>query len=94
MLTIMAQIGYTVLRSKKVSPDGPAAQAGIHVGDIILNVNNKPATSVIETMDQVAEVRPGTTIPVLLLRNGQQIAVQITITELDQNEMLTTQAAD
>lgn len=45
-------------------------------------------------MDQVAEVRPGTTIPVLLLRNGQQIAVQITITELDQNEMLTTQAAD
>lgn len=89
----MAQIGYTVLRSK-VSPDGPAAQAGIHVGDIILNVNNKPATSVIETMDQVAEVRPGTTIPVLLLRNGQQIAVQITITELDQNEMLTTQAAD
>ncbi|WP_038934828.1 PDZ domain-containing protein, partial [Yersinia pestis] len=82
------------IKVKKVSPDGPAAQAGIHVGDIILNVNNKPATSVIETMDQVAEVRPGTTIPVLLLRNGQQIAVQITITELDQNEMLTTQAAD
>lgn len=82
------------IKVKKVSANGPAAQAGIQVGDIILNVNNKPATSVIETMDQVAEVRPGTIIPVLLLRHGQQVAVQITISELDQNEMLSSEPVE
>ncbi|WP_050112469.1 outer membrane-stress sensor serine endopeptidase DegS [Yersinia thracica] len=81
------------IKVNKISPNGPAANANLQVGDIILSVNNKPATSVIETMDQVAEIRPGTTIPVLLLRNGQQITAQITITELDQNELLEQQPA-
>ncbi|SUP68570.1 serine endoprotease [Yersinia kristensenii] len=81
------------IKVNKISPNGPAANADLQVGDIILSVNNKPATSVIETMDQVAEIRPGTTIPVLLLRNGQQITAQITITELDQNELLEQQPA-
>lgn len=81
------------IKVNKISPNGPAAHADLQVGDIILSVNNKPATSVIETMDQVAEIRPGTTIPVLLLRNGQQITAQITITELDQNEVLGQQPA-
>ncbi|WP_392435413.1 outer membrane-stress sensor serine endopeptidase DegS [Yersinia sp. HM-2024] len=81
------------IKVNKISPSGPAANANLQVGDIILSVNNKPATSVIETMDQVAEIRPGTTIPVLLLRNGQQIMAQITISELDQNEVLSQQPA-
>jgi serine protease DegS len=76
------------IKVNKILPHGPSANANLQVGDIILSVNNKPATSVIETMDQVAEIRPGTIIPVLLLRNGQQITVQITIMELDQNEVL------
>ncbi|MGL4486280.1 MAG: outer membrane-stress sensor serine endopeptidase DegS [Yersinia sp. (in: enterobacteria)] len=76
------------IKVNAISVNGPAAEAGLKVGDIILSVNNKPATSVVETMDQVAEVRPGTTIPVLLLRNGQQLTVQIIISELDQNAVL------
>ncbi len=42
----------------EVSPDGPAANAGIQVNDLIISVNNKPAISAPETMDQVAEIRP------------------------------------
>lgn len=42
----------------EVSPDGPAALAGIQVNDVIISVNNKPAVSALETMDQVAEIRP------------------------------------
>lgn len=42
----------------EVSPDGPAANAGIRVNDLIISVNNKPAISATETMDQVAEIRP------------------------------------
>ncbi|MGL1190100.1 PDZ domain-containing protein, partial [Vibrio parahaemolyticus] len=39
----------------EVSPDGPAANAGIQVNDLIISVDNKPAISALETMDQVAE---------------------------------------
>ncbi len=42
-----------------VAPDGPAAQAGIRANDVIISVNDKPAVSALETMDQVAEIRPG-----------------------------------
>lgn len=46
-----------------MSPDGPAANAGIQVNDLIISVDNKPAISALETMDQVAEIRPGSVIP-------------------------------
>jgi len=80
------------IKVNDISARGPAVDAGLQIGDIILSVNNKPAASVIETMDQVAEIRPGTTIPILFLRNGQQMTAQITISELDQNAVLGHQA--
>ncbi|WP_348234574.1 PDZ domain-containing protein, partial [Salmonella enterica] len=42
-----------------VTPIGPAALAGIQVNDLSISVNNKPAVSALVTMDQVAEIRPG-----------------------------------
>lgn len=65
----------------EVTPNGPAANAGMQVRDVIVNVNNKPAVSAIETMDQVAEVRPGTVIPVEIIRDGQQLTLQVTVQE-------------
>ena len=63
----------------EVSPDGPAAQAGIQVNDVIVSVNNKPAISAIETMDQVAEIRPGSIIPVEVMREDKKLTMQVTI---------------
>ncbi|WP_033570442.1 outer membrane-stress sensor serine endopeptidase DegS [Dickeya undicola] len=65
----------------KVDSGGPADKAGIKVGDLLLEVNNKPARSVIETMDQVAEIRPGSVIPVVILRDNQEIKLDMTIQE-------------
>ncbi|GGA61984.1 outer membrane-stress sensor serine endopeptidase DegS [Hafnia psychrotolerans] len=65
----------------EVTPNGPAANAGMQVNDVIVSVNGKPAISAIETMDQVAEIRPGTVIPVEIMRNGKKLALQITIQE-------------
>jgi serine protease DegS len=65
----------------EVTPNGPAANAGMQVRDVIVNVNNKPAVSAIETMDQVAEVRPGTVIPVEIIRDGQELTLQVTVQE-------------
>lgn len=65
----------------EVTPNGPAANAGMQVRDVIVNVNNKPAVSAIETMDQVAEVRPGNVIPVEIIRDGQKLTLQVTVQE-------------
>jgi len=64
-----------------VTPDGPAAHAGIQVNDVIVSVNNKPALSALETMDQVAEIRPGSVIPVVVMRDDKKLTLQVTIQE-------------
>ncbi|MFK9879833.1 outer membrane-stress sensor serine endopeptidase DegS, partial [Klebsiella pneumoniae] len=58
-----------------VAPDGPAAQAGIRANDVIISVNDKPAVSALETMDQVAEIRPGSEIPVVIMRDDKKITL-------------------
>ncbi|MEA7543839.1 hypothetical protein ONO12_26825, partial [Salmonella enterica subsp. enterica serovar Montevideo] len=42
-------------------------------------VNNKPAVSALETMDQVAEIRPGSVIPVVVMRDDKQLTFQVTV---------------
>lgn len=65
----------------QVSPDGPAAEAGIQVNDVLTSVNGKTAVSALETMDQVAEIRPGSVIPVEVMRNDRKLTFQVTIQE-------------
>ncbi|GAB7200329.1 outer membrane-stress sensor serine endopeptidase DegS [Dickeya oryzae] len=65
----------------KVDAGGPADKAGMKEGDLLLEVNNKPARSVLETMDQVAEIRPGSVIPVVISRDNQEMKLNITIQE-------------
>ncbi|WON76542.1 outer membrane-stress sensor serine endopeptidase DegS [Serratia sp. UGAL515B_01] len=70
----------------ELTPNGPAAGAGFHINDIIINVNNKPAVAVLETMDQVAEIRPGTQIPVVVLRDGKRITLNMTVGEFPEDD--------
>lgn len=61
--------------------DGPAQTAGIKPNDILISVDNKPVTSIINTMDHIAETKPDTTIPVTVLRLGKKIDLQLTISK-------------
>ncbi|MEW5560747.1 outer membrane-stress sensor serine endopeptidase DegS [Enterobacter asburiae] len=65
----------------EVAPGGPAAEAGIQVNDVIVSVNDKPAVSALETMDQVAEIRPGSVIPVIVMRDDKKLTLNVTIQE-------------
>lgn len=65
----------------EVYDGGPAAEAGIQVHDVIISVNGKPALSTLETMDQVAEIRPGSVIPVEVMRNDRKLTFQVTVQE-------------
>ncbi|MFC3394101.1 outer membrane-stress sensor serine endopeptidase DegS [Brenneria rubrifaciens] len=68
-----------------VDPGGPADKAGIRIRDILVSVNNKPTRSVIETMDQIAEIRPGTVVPVVVKRDNKEIRLDMTIQEFPAN---------
>ncbi|AYA42551.1 outer membrane-stress sensor serine endopeptidase DegS [Xenorhabdus nematophila] len=71
------------LRVFQVAPSGPAEKAGIKAGDIIISVNRQPAISPMETMDQVAEIRPGSLVPVTVLRDGKSLTLNVTIDDFD-----------
>ncbi|HKT41157.1 MAG TPA: PDZ domain-containing protein, partial [Rhodanobacteraceae bacterium] len=60
---------------------GPAAQAGIKAGDVITEIDGKPATS-IPVYDLRRELRdraPGTVVHVKVRRGGQTHNVDVTL---------------
>jgi serine protease Do len=66
-----------------VSPGGPASKAGIEPGDIILQVNDRPIANRDELVRTVVNMKPGTTVPVRVLRDKQERTLNVTIGELD-----------
>ena len=63
-----------------VSPDTPAAEAGIKEGDVILSMGDIELTSDMPFLNALALLTPGETEPVLLNRGGEEITVQVTFT--------------
>lgn len=51
--------------------DGPAAQAGLLPGDIILSIAGQPAVDGRSSMNQVANMRPGKRVEMEVLRQGE-----------------------
>lgn len=58
-----------------VFPSGPAAQAGITAGDIIIGLNGDKASDAVEAMNRIAELRPGDAIVVKVLRRGERLTI-------------------
>jgi PDZ domain/PEGA domain len=61
-----------------VSAKGPAALAGIHIGDIILGVNG-PLSKSKDFYTAVAALKPGTRVPIEFLRGSSTHEVWITV---------------
>ncbi|OOG51446.1 trypsin-like peptidase domain-containing protein [Polaromonas sp. C04] len=61
-----------------VLQNGPAAQAGIKPGDVIVSVAGKPVSNVGELLTSVSALKPGTPVKFALLRQEARMELDVT----------------
>jgi serine protease Do len=65
-----------------VSPDTPAARAGLKKGDVILQINGQPIDARNQLQVQIAQMAPGTPVKLQIWRNGATQNVSLNLGEL------------
>jgi serine protease DegQ len=60
---------------------GPADQAGMRPGDIVVGVNSQPIRNMTELMQTVAQISPGSQATIKVKRNGKESALSVKIDE-------------
>jgi serine protease DegS len=60
---------------------GPADRAGLRAGDVLLSVDGQPILDPRQTMSDIAEVPPGTELPVTVVREGERVKVTLEVGE-------------
>ncbi|MFP4536893.1 MAG: Do family serine endopeptidase [Dichotomicrobium sp.] len=69
-----------------VTPDGPAAQAELEVGDVIIRFNDKPVDNVRQLPRLVAETEIGAEVPVVVQRRGERVTKTLTVGRLNEDD--------
>lgn len=69
-----------------VEAKGPAAVAGIEVGDIIVKADGKEVRSSNELPRIITAIRPGTKIPVTVWRKGTQKELSVVVAEMKEDQ--------
>jgi serine protease Do len=64
-----------------VTPGSAAAEAGLQSGDVIVEFNGQPVQDASQLKLRVAETGPGVTVPVVIMREGQQKTLSVTLKE-------------
>jgi len=66
-----------------VTANGPGAKGGVEPGDIILEINSKPVPGRNALVEMVMATKPGTTVPMKVLRDKAEKSLSVTIEELN-----------
>src|SRR5215510_8498666 len=66
-----------------VTSGGAASKAGVEPGDVIVQFNGRPVPSSDELVKMVVATKPGTNVPVKVMRNKQEKTLNLTVDELD-----------
>ena len=66
-----------------VAPGGAAAKAGIEPGDVILQYNGRPVANRDELVAAVVATKPGTSVPVQVMRDKRERTLNVIVEELD-----------
>lgn len=85
-------LGLEGVLFSEMERDGPAAKAGlrptrrdennhIQLGDAIIAVNDRPVRSVNDLLDVLEQQKVGDTVPVTVMRDGQEQKVSVTLAD-------------
>jgi serine protease Do len=66
-----------------VPANGPCAKAGVEPGDVILEVNGKAVAGRNALVEMIMATKPGTTIPMRVLRDKAEKSLSVTVEELN-----------
>ena len=66
----------------QVLPNGPASQAGVHVGDVVTHIDKQKIEGAADVVDYVSGQKVGDKVKLALLRDGRSTTVQVTLGEL------------
>ncbi len=64
-----------------VETDSPADKGGLKRGDLIVGINGKKITDVTTLRNQVAATAPGTKVDFMVIRNGKDQTIAVTLAE-------------
>jgi serine protease Do len=78
-----------------VNSGGPAAKAGVEPGDVIIEFNGKAVRNRDELVGMVTRVKPGTSVPLKVVRDKVEKRLDVTVDELNlEAETARTGSAD
>lgn len=69
----------------EVTPDSPADDAGLRAGDIVIRANDRPVSGVGSLVALIRDGKPGTTITMVVLRDGEVLTLTATLTQRTTN---------
>ena len=72
----------------------PASKSGLQPGDIVVELNGKPVTSANDLRNTIAGMAPGTKIQLDIVRDGNRRKLDVTIGELDRDELARRRSPD
>jgi serine protease Do len=76
-----------------VIKDSPAGKAGIKRGDVIISLNGQPIDTPNTLKNLAAQLEVNTTVPVVVIRDGQQQTLQVNIGEQPPEEQAGSEAS-
>jgi putative serine protease PepD len=63
--------------------DGPAARAGVKVGDVITQYNGVRVTDAVQLRRLMLDTKPGSVATVMLVRQGRSEQARVTVEQID-----------
>jgi len=71
----------------QVELDSPGAKAGLKIGDVISEINGQKVSDAGELQVEVGQKRPGTTLKLVVLRDGKNVTIPVTLEEMGKRDV-------